>query len=87
MIVAISNFNKHNMELEAAKAIGMAIAAGFGVLGPGIGIGIIGGKAMESIGRNPEASGKVVSNMIIAIAFAEALGILALVVAFIVKSL
>lgn len=75
------------MELEAAKAIGMAIAAGFGVLGPGIGIGIIGGKAMESIGRNPEASGKVVSNMIIAIAFAEALGILALVVAFIVKSL
>lgn len=75
------------MELEAAKAIGMAIAAGFGVMGPGIGIGIIGGKAMESIGRNPEASGKVVSNMIIAIAFAEALGILALVVAFIVRGL
>ena len=75
------------MELEAAKAIGMALAAGLGVIGPGVGIGLIGGKAMESIGRNPEASGKIVSNMIIAIAFAEALGILALVVAFIIKGL
>ncbi len=75
------------MELEAAKALGMALAAGLGVIGPGIGIGLIGSKAMESIGRNPEASGKVVSNMIIAIAFAEALGILALVVAFIIKGL
>ncbi len=75
------------MELESAKAIGMALAAGLGVIGPGIGIGLIGAKAMESIGRNPEASGKIVSNMIIAIAFAEALGILALVVAFIIKGL
>lgn len=63
----------------------MAIAAGLGVLGPGIGIGIIGGKAMEAIGRNPEASGKVVSNMILAIVFTEALGILALVVSFIIR--
>jgi len=75
------------MELEAAKLIAMAIAAGFGVLGPAIGIGIIGKGAMESIGRNPEATGKIVSNMILAIAFAEALGILAIVVAFIIKFL
>ncbi|MEK7079730.1 MAG: ATP synthase F0 subunit C, partial [Patescibacteria group bacterium] len=68
------------MEVESAKLIAMALAAGLGVLGPGIGIGLIGGKAMEAIGRNPEASGKVVSNMILAIVFAEALGILALVV-------
>jgi F-type H+-transporting ATPase subunit c len=40
---------------------------------------------MDAIGRNPEASGKIVSNMILAIAFAEALGILALVVSFIIK--
>lgn len=65
--------------------IGMAIAAGLGVIGPGIGIGLIGGRAMEAIGRNPEASGKIVSNMILAIVFTEALGILALVVAFIIK--
>ncbi len=75
------------MELEAAKAIGMALAAGLGVIGPGLGIGLIGKGAMESIGRNPEATGKIVSNMIIAIAFAEALGILALVVAFIIKGM
>jgi F-type H+-transporting ATPase subunit c len=73
------------MELESAKLIGMAIAAGVGVLGPAIGVGLIGGRAMDAIGRNPEASDKVVSNMILAIAFAEALGILALVVAFIIK--
>lgn len=63
----------------------MAVAAGLGVLGPGIGIGMIGRGAMEAIGRNPEASGKVVSNMILAIVFTEALGILALVVSFIIK--
>ena len=65
------------MEMESAQLIAMAIAAGLGVLGPGIGIGLIGGKAMEAIGRNPEASGKVVSNMILAI--------LALVVSFIIR--
>ncbi len=73
------------MEVESAKLIAMSIAAGLGVLGPAIGIGMIGGKAMEAIGRNPEASGKVVSNMILAIVFAEALGILAIVVSFIIK--
>lgn len=73
------------MEFETAQLFAMAIAAGLGVLGPAIGIGMIGGKAMEAIGRNPEASGKVVSNMILAIVFAEALGILALVVSFIIR--
>lgn len=73
------------MEAESAQLFAMAIAAGLGVLGPAIGIGMIGGKAMEAIGRNPEASGKIVSNMILAIVFAEALGILALVVSFIIR--
>ncbi|NBV77383.1 ATP synthase F0 subunit C [bacterium] len=73
------------MDAESAKLIGMALAAGLGVLGPAIGVGLIGSRAMEAIGRNPEASGKVVSNMILAIAFAEALGILAIVVSFIMK--
>ena len=73
------------MDIESAKLIGMAIAAGVGVLGPAIGVGLIGGRAMDAIGRNPEASDKIVSNMILAIAFAEALGILALVVSFIIK--
>jgi F-type H+-transporting ATPase subunit c len=73
------------MDIESARLIGMSIAAGLGVLGPGIGIGLIGGRAMDAIGRNPDASDKVVSNMILAIVFAEALGILALVVSFIIK--
>lgn len=73
------------MEVEAATQLGMALAAGLGVIGPGIGIGLIGAGAMQAIGRNPEASGKIVSNMILAIVFTEALGILALVVAFIIK--
>ena len=71
--------------METGRLIGMAIAAGLGVLGPGIGIGLIGGRAMDAIGRNPDASDKIVSYMILAIVFTEALGILALVVAFIIK--
>lgn len=73
------------MDINSAKDIAMALAAGLGVIGPGIGIGLIGGGAMEAIGRNPEASGQIVSNMILAIVFTEALGILALVVSFIIK--
>ncbi len=73
------------MDVEAARMIGMGLAAGFGVLGPGIGVGLIGGRAMEAIGRNPDAAGKIVSNMILPIVFTEALGILALVVSFIIK--
>ena len=73
------------MDIDSARLIGMALAAGLGVIGPGIGIGLIGGGAMQAIGRNPEVSGKIVSNMILAIVFTEALGILAIVVAFIIK--
>jgi F-type H+-transporting ATPase subunit c len=73
------------MDIDSARLIGMALAAGLGVLGPGIGIGLIGSGAMGAIGRNPEATDKIVSNMILAIVFAEALGILALVVSFIIK--
>ncbi len=73
------------MELEAMKALAMAIAAGVGVLGPGIGIGMLVSKALEAIGRNPEAAGKVQATMFIGIAFVEALAIFALVVAFVIK--
>lgn len=72
-------------DIEAAKTIAMALAVGLGVLGPGIGIGIVVGKALEAIGRNPEASGKIQATMFIGIAFTEALAIFALVIAFIVK--
>lgn len=67
------------------QLIAMAIAVGFGALGPGIGMGILVGKALEAIGRNPEAAPKIQQNMILGIAFTEALMIFALVVAFIIR--
>lgn len=70
------------MELNSIAA---ALAIGLGAIGPGIGIGILAGKALEAIGRNPEAANKVQTNMILGIAFAEAIAIYALVIALIVK--
>ena len=67
------------------KDIGAGIAIGLGAIGPAIGIGILAAKAMESLGRNPEAAGPIQTNMILAIAFAEAIAIYALVVAVIIK--
>jgi len=55
-----------------------------GIISSGIGIGILVGKAVEAIGRNPEAASTIQTNMILAIVFAEALGIYALVVALII---
>lgn len=68
-----------------AKNIGAAFAIGLVAIGPGIGIGLIGGRAMEALGRNPEAEGVVRNLMILAIAFAEAVAIYALVIALILK--
>ncbi len=65
--------------------IAAALAIGLGAIGPGLGIGLLAGKAMEAIGRNPEASGKIQTAMILAIVFAEAIAIYALVVALIIK--
>ncbi|MFA6177453.1 MAG: ATP synthase F0 subunit C [Candidatus Paceibacterota bacterium] len=59
-----------------------ALSIGLGSIGPGIAIGLIGSKAMESIGRNPEAAGKILVPMLLACAFAEAIAIYALVIAF-----
>ena len=70
---------------EAAKSIAAAIAMGLGAIGPGLGIGILASKALEAIGRNPEATSKIQTAMILAIAFTEAIAIYALVVALIIK--
>jgi len=67
------------------KDIGAGLAIALGAIGPGIGIGILAAKAMEALGRNPEAAGLIQTNMILAIAFAEAIAIYALVVAVIIK--
>ncbi|MFH1207020.1 MAG: ATP synthase F0 subunit C [Patescibacteria group bacterium] len=62
-----------------------ALAIGLGGVGPGLAIGMIGAKAMESIGRNPESAGKILVPMLLAAAFAEAIAIYALVIAFGIK--
>ena len=62
-----------------------AFAIAVGAIGPGIGIGIIAGMAVSAIGRNPEAANKIQTNMILGLAFAEAIAIYALVVALIIK--
>ena len=71
--------------VEHIPEIAKAIAIGFGAIGPGLAIGWIGSKAMEAIGRNPEAAGKVLVPMLLAAAFAEAVAIYALVIAFSIK--
>ena len=70
---------------QGLKLLAAGLAIGLGAIGPGIGIGILAGKALEAIGRNPDAEGKIRTNMILAIAFAEAIAIYALVVALILK--
>jgi len=69
------------MEAEAVRMLAAGLAMGLGALGPGIGIGILGYGAMQGLARNPEARGPIMTNMILAIAMAEAIGIYALIVA------
>ena len=83
LLVNLSNME--GVSIEAMKALGMALVVGLGMIGPGIGIGILVSKALEAIGRNPEASGKIQTTMFIGIAFTEALAIFALVVGFIIN--
>lgn len=63
----------------------VALVMGIGSVAPALAIGMLTAKGLEAIGRNPEAAGKVQTNMILGIAFAEAIAIYALVVALILK--
>ena len=78
------------MDVEAATALAEGlklVGAGLamtGAIGAGAGIGIVVGGAVQGIARNPDASGTIQANMILGIAFAEAVAIYALVVALII---
>jgi F-type H+-transporting ATPase subunit c len=74
------------MDFHIALAFSAPLAVGIAALGSGIGLGRAVGGAMEAIGRQPEASGKIQTNMIIGAALIEALTIYALVVFFIVNN-
>jgi F-type H+-transporting ATPase subunit c len=67
------------------SVIAKAFAIGVGALGPALAIGMIGSKSVEAIGRNPESAGAVRTAMILALGFAEAVAIYALVIALIIK--
>ena len=78
--------------LQAAAAgvgvskLGAALGAGLAVIGAGMGIGKIGSSAMEAIARQPEASGDIRMNMIIAAALIEGVALLAVVVCLLYSS-
>jgi F-type H+-transporting ATPase subunit c len=72
------------MEAETFKLLAAGLAIGLGAIGPGIGQGMIAAKALEAIGRNPEAAGKITPMMFIGLAIVESLAIYALVIAFLV---
>jgi len=69
--------------IKGLKYIGAGLAM-VGTLGAGLGIGILGSGAMQGIARNPETAGTIQMNMILAIAFAEAVAIYSLVVALVI---
>lgn len=70
---------------EAVTQVASAVTIALGAIFPAFSIGWIGSKAMEAIGRNPEAAGSILTNMILVVAFAEAIAIYALVVALAIK--
>ncbi|WP_199439269.1 ATP synthase F0 subunit C [Umezawaea beigongshangensis] len=63
-----------------------AIGYGLAAIGPGIGVGIVSGKTVEAMARQPELSGQLRTTMILGIAFTEALALLGLVAGFLFTS-
>ena len=71
------------MTPEVMKMLAIGLATGLGMIGPALGIGLIGYSALQGIARNPEASGPILTNMILVTAFAEAVAIYVLIVAMV----
>jgi F-type H+-transporting ATPase subunit c len=76
-----------SMLLEVSQALGLAgMGAGLAAIGAGVGIGRIGGSAMDAIARQPEASGKIQGAMLIVAAFVEAVALFAAVICLLVTT-
>ena len=71
------------MDVQAVKFLAAGLAIGLGAIGPGIGVGLVVLGALQAIGRNPEARGPIMTNMILGIAMAESIAIYALVITII----
>lgn len=80
----MSTFAYLAQEVVETKSKGYgAIGYGLAAIGPGIGVGIVVGKAIEGIARQPELQGTIRTNMFLGIAFTEALALIGLVAGFI----
>lgn len=73
------------MDEPTMRLLASAIAIAVGAIGPALALGILVAKAMEALGRNPEAEPAIRTNMVLGLAFTEAIAIYALVVALIIK--
>ena len=73
------------MDANTAKILATALAIAIGAIGPALAIGLIGSRAVDALGRNPEAENAIRTTMILAAAFAESIAIFSLVVALILK--
>ena len=69
---------------DGMKFLGAGIAMGLGGMGPALAIGNLAGRALDALGRNPEAQPVIQTNMILGLAFAEAIAIYALVTAIMI---
>ncbi len=72
-------------DIDSLRLLATAAVIIGGTITPSVAIALIGANALKAIGRNPEAASKIQTPMILAIAFAEAIAIYALVVALIIK--
>jgi F-type H+-transporting ATPase subunit c len=81
-IINLGGLEDH-MDVAAAKVLGAGLTM-LGTIGAGLGIGILVSGALQGIARNPDASGNIQTNMILGIAFAEAIAIYCLVVALLI---
>ena len=75
----------NTLNADTIKTIMAGVTIAAGSIFPALAIGKMASKALEAIGRNPEAASKIQTPMILAIAFAEAIAIYALVVALVIK--
>ena len=69
--------------VDAAKAISLGLATGFGAIGPGAGVGYLMGKTVEAIARQPELRGEIMSVMFLGLALTEAIVFYALLMSFV----
>lgn len=72
------------MDIEAARLLAAGLCMGLGAIGSGIGEGIVGARALEAMGRNPQVSDKLFTNMIVTIALVESTAIYSLLIAILI---